>query len=144
MTALLACRLMTTDREVAEAQELAAQLHATGAPITLEGAPHSAKRIMFYHGATTGHAACACPLTDEHGHNVNPGRPPLEGRAAGRAEGSRRSSETYARRRARRAADELATIDVRLWDDTTRQIVATLATMTAPSRIDTVLEEVDL
>lgn len=74
MTVLLACRPMTPEHEVAEAQKLAAQLHATGAPVTMQGAPHSPKRIMFYHGATTGHAVCPCPVIDEHGHNVNPGR----------------------------------------------------------------------
>jgi hypothetical protein len=68
---------MTHDAEVAEAQRLAAHLHAQGGPIELQGAPHSAKRIMFYHGATTGHAACPCPVIDEYGHNVNPGRRPL-------------------------------------------------------------------
>ena len=132
---------MSFDKDVAEAQALAAQLHATGAPIALEGAPHSPKRIMFYHGATTGHAACSCPVVDEHGHNVNPGRQPLDGRAVGRAEGSRKSRDTYARRRARRAADELAVIDPRLWDDETRRIVGTLATVSAPSRIDAALDE---
>lgn len=63
----------------------------------------------------------------------------MSGREAGRAEGSRKASETYARRRARRAADELAVIHPSLWDDETRRIVTTLATLTAPSRVDDVL-----
>lgn len=132
---------MTADAAIAEAQKLAAQLAASGAPVTLQGEPHTAKRIMFYHGATTGHAACSCPVVDEQGHNVNPGRQPLDGRAAGRAEGARKASDTYARRRARKAADELAVIDPQLWDDATRRIVATLATISTPSPIDTALAD---
>ncbi len=141
MTALLACRLMTFTKPISPgaAQELGALYAANGGPTDLAGEPHSPERIMFVHGAMTGHAACACAVVDEHGHNVNPGRAPLDARAAGRAEGSRKASETFARRRARKAADELAVIDPSLWDDETRRIVLTLATLAPASRVDDVL-----
>lgn len=119
----------------------AAYLGSTGVALELPGEHHSPERIMYMHGVMTGHDVCTCPVVDEHGHNVNPGRGPVDGRAIGRAEGSRKASETYARRRARKAADELAVIDPRLWDDETRRIVLTLATLCAPSRVDEVLVE---
>lgn len=50
---------------------------------------------------------------------------------------------TYDRRRARSAAETLATIPPNRWDDRTRQIVATLATISSPSRIDDLLEAFD-
>lgn len=138
-------RRLTPDEEdrltAAEAQELGAAYAANGGPVPVAGRPHTAQRIMFVHGAMRGHASCDCPVVDEHGQNVNPGRTPLEGRAAGRAEGSRKASETYARRRARKAADELAVIDATLWDDETRRIVTTLATLCAASRVDDVLAD---
>lgn len=52
------------------------------------------------------------------------------------------AQQTYDRRRARTAADTLALIPPNRWDDTTRRIIATLATISAPSRIDDVLVEV--
>lgn len=51
------------------------------------------------------------------------------------------AQQTYDRRRARKAADTLAQIMPNRWDDETRRIVATLATVSAPSRIDNVLDE---
>ena len=53
------------------------------------------------------------------------------------------AQRTYDRRRARTAADTLAQIPPNRWDDRTRQIVATLATISAPSRIDEALEAFD-
>lgn len=53
------------------------------------------------------------------------------------------AQRTYDRRRARSAADTLATIPPNRWDDATRQIVATLATISAPSRIDDLLATFD-
>lgn len=50
------------------------------------------------------------------------------------------TQHTYDRRRARAAADTLATISPARWDDETRSIIATLATMTAPSRITDLLD----
>lgn len=50
---------------------------------------------------------------------------------------------TYDRRRARTAAATLATITPSRWDDETRRIVATLATISSPSRIDDLLEAFD-
>lgn len=131
----------TAEQRVIDAQIKGAAYSSVEGPHELVGEPHSAERIMFLHGAMRGHGVCTCPVVDEHGNNVNPGRAPLDGRLLGRAEGARKSSDTYARRRARKAADELALIDPALWDDKTRQIVATLATMAAPSRIDDVLAE---
>jgi hypothetical protein len=147
LTALLACRPMT--ELTADPQALGAAYHAGDGSVMLAGEPHSPERIRFIHGAMTGHAACACPLLDEHGHNVNPGRAPLpeldpielDPIEAGRADGRRKAGETYARRRARAAADELALIAPALWDPETRSIVMTLATLAAPSRIDDVLDE---
>lgn len=124
-----------------DAQIRGAAYSATEGPHQLVGEPHTPERIMFVHGAMRGHGVCTCPVVDQHGNNVNPGRAPLDGRLLGRSEGSRKSSETYARRRARKAADELALIAPALWDDKTRQIVATLATMAAPSRIGDLLDE---
>lgn len=51
------------------------------------------------------------------------------------------AQRTYDRRRARNAAEQLAVIPPNRWDDRTRQIIATLATISAPSRIDDVLDE---
>ena len=53
------------------------------------------------------------------------------------------AQRTYDRRRARAAADTLALIPPNRWDDHTRQVVATLATISAPSRIDDVLDAFD-
>lgn len=53
------------------------------------------------------------------------------------------AQRTYDRRRARRAADVLANIPPNRWDDRTRQIVLTLATIAAPSRIDDALHAFD-
>jgi hypothetical protein len=53
------------------------------------------------------------------------------------------AQRTYDRRRARSAADTLATIPPNRWDDHTRRVVATLATISAPSRIDDALEAFD-
>lgn len=53
------------------------------------------------------------------------------------------AQRTYDRRRARAAAETLANIPPNRWDDGTRQIVATLATISAPSRIDDLLGELD-
>lgn len=143
MTSLLACLPMTepvtTEQRVIAAQVDGAAHSEGGLAVELPGEHHSPERIMFVHGAMTGHGVCTCPVVDEHGVNVNPGRAPLDPRALGRAEGARKASETYARRRARKAADELAIIDPSLWDDETRRIVLTLATVAAPSRIDDVL-----
>jgi hypothetical protein len=50
---------------------------------------------------------------------------------------------TYDRRRARSAAETLAQIPPNRWDDKTRQIVGTLATISAPSRIDDLLATFD-
>lgn len=142
MTVLLACLAMTqpsTERQVIDAQVEGASLTDSADPVALAGEPGTAVRIMFVHGLVTGHGVCTCPVLDDHGNNVNPGRAPLDTRALGRAEGARKASETYARRRARKAADELAVIDPSLWDDETRRIVLTLATVAAPSRIDDLL-----
>jgi hypothetical protein len=49
------------------------------------------------------------------------------------------AQHTYDRRRARKAADTLATILPSRWDDETRRIIGTLATISAPSRIDDLL-----
>ena len=58
--------------------------------------------------------------------------------------GARESAQrTYDRRRARTAADTLATIPPNRWDDETRRIIATLATISSPSRIDDALEAFD-
>jgi hypothetical protein len=62
-------------------------------------------------------------------------------REQGRAEGSRKAAETFARQRARKCADELALIAPALWDEATRRIVLTLATLAAPSRVDDVLAQ---
>lgn len=51
------------------------------------------------------------------------------------------AQRTYDRRRARNAAEQLAVIPPNRWDDRTRQIIATLATISAPSRIDELLDE---
>lgn len=57
-------------------------------------------------------------------------------------EGARENAQrTYDRRRARKAADTLATIPPNRWDNRTRQIIATLATVSAPSRIDNALTQ---
>jgi hypothetical protein len=53
------------------------------------------------------------------------------------------AQRTYDRRRARSAAETLATIPPNRWDDTTRRIICTLATIAAPSRIDDLLEAFD-
>ncbi len=53
------------------------------------------------------------------------------------------AQRTYDRRRARSAAETLANIPPNRWDDTTRQMIATLATIAAPSRIDDALEAFD-
>jgi hypothetical protein len=53
------------------------------------------------------------------------------------------AQRTYDRRRARSAADTLATIPPNRWDDHTRSVVLTLATIAAPSRIDDALEAFD-
>lgn len=59
-------------------------------------------------------------------------------------DGARESAQrTYDRRRARSAADTLATIPPNRWDDETRRIIATLATISSPSRIDDALEAFD-
>lgn len=132
---------VTEQQRVITAQIDGAAHSEGGLAVDLPGEHHSPERIMFVHGAMTGHGVCTCPVVDEHGHNVNPGRAPLDTRALGRAEGSRKASETFARRRARKCADELAIIDPTLWDDETRRIVTTLATLAAPSRIDDVLAD---
>lgn len=122
----------------AEAQELGAQLGARAEPVTLQGEPHSAERIMFTHGVLQGHAACTCPVVDEHGQNVNPGRPMRERPHLRAARAI--ADEGNSRRRARKAADSLALIDPALWDDETKKIITTLATLAAPSRITSVLD----
>lgn len=53
------------------------------------------------------------------------------------------AQRTYDRRRARRAAGMLAEIPPNRWDDETKRIIATLATIAAPSRIDDLLEAFD-
>lgn len=53
------------------------------------------------------------------------------------------AQRTYDRRRARRAAGMLAEIPPNRWDDETRRIICTLATIAAPSRIDPLLEAFD-
>lgn len=128
----------------AEMQRRGAAEHAHGGPIQLQGENHSPERIMFFHGATTGHEKCECPVVDEHGYNVNPGRAPLVpvGHRAHLPVAREKAAQTYDRRRARKAADALATIDVALWDDATRKIIGTLATMCAPSRITTLIDHV--
>lgn len=58
---------------------------------------------------------------------------------AGPAAGRENAQRTYDRRRARSAADTLATIPPNRWDEHTRSVIATLATISAPSRIDELL-----
>jgi len=50
------------------------------------------------------------------------------------------AQRTYDRRRARSAAETLAQIPPNRWDDTTKRILLTLATMLTPSAIDPLLE----
>lgn len=53
------------------------------------------------------------------------------------------AQRTYDRRRARSAADTLALIPPNRWDDHTRLVIATLAMISAPSRIDDALDAFD-
>ncbi len=51
------------------------------------------------------------------------------------------AQRTYDRRRARSAAETLANIPPNRWDDHTRRVILTLATVAAPSRIDNALDD---
>lgn len=57
------------------------------------------------------------------------------------AEARAKAQQTYDRRRARDFAEALSTIPPARWDDATRAIIITLATLAVPSRIDDVLDE---
>lgn len=58
---------------------------------------------------------------------------------AGPEAGRENAQRTYDRRRARSAADTLATIPPNRWDAHTRSVIATLATLSAPSAVDQLL-----
>lgn len=66
-----------------------------------------------------------------------------DAKEAGREQGRESAQRTYDRRRARAAADTLAVIPPNRWDDHTRQVIATLATISSPSRIDDLLDAFD-
>lgn len=60
---------------------------------------------------------------------------------AGRPDARAAAQDTYTRRRARAAAETLANIGPAGWDEATRRILLTLATIAMPSRIDRVLDD---